>query len=318
MSVGTLPIRSCMECLCKCARSNGLTRVIGSRVTFSTITDHAEVKSGELESTDLGNTDIAGASITRPRLPLMTSRNLEFPNKYVAPKQAWLESLSTIGDQKLGIVDLHPDVFGTHPRLDVLQQNVKWQRLYKFIDYASTKTRAEVRGGGAKPWRQKGTGRSRHSSIRSPLWRKGGVIHGPRGPKSHFYMLPTSYRAMGLRVALSVKYAQDDLIIVDSLDIPLDDPQYLEDLVDTRFWGFSCLFVDDTDFMSENISMATEKIPHFNLMPVYGLNVFSMLKHETLVLTLAAVEKIEQKLLYEMHKTAPPKKYSFTTRHHEW
>ncbi|XP_033735362.1 39S ribosomal protein L4, mitochondrial-like isoform X2 [Pecten maximus] len=216
------------------------------------------------------------------------------------------------------MVDLHPEVFGTYPRLDVLQQNVKWQRLYRHIDYAQTKTRAEVRGGSFKPWVQKHLGRARHGSNRSPIWKGGGVINGPRGPKSHFYMLPASYRALGLRVALSVKYAQDDLHIVDSLDIPDDSPEYIQDLMDTRFWGFSCLFVDDNDMMPENISLAVDKIPNFNLMPVYGLNVFSMLKHETLVLTLAAVEKIEKKLLYQMHKTAPPKKYSYSTRYQEW
>ncbi|OWF55421.1 39S ribosomal protein L4, mitochondrial [Mizuhopecten yessoensis] len=189
-----------------------------------------------------------------------------------------------------------------------------WTCTQIYLDYAQTKTRAEVRGGGHKPWIQKGRGKARHSSIRSPLWKGGGVINGPRGPKSHFFMLPTEYRAMGLRVALSVKYAQDDLHIVDSLDIPDDRPEYLQDLMDTRFWGFSCLFVDDNDIMPENISLAVDKTPQFNLMPVYGLNVYSMLKHETLVLTLAAVEKIEKKLLYQMHKTARSKKYSYATR----
>ncbi|XP_041354179.1 39S ribosomal protein L4, mitochondrial-like [Gigantopelta aegis] len=242
-------------------------------------------------------------------LPIMTSRRLEYPPLHTPPKQAWLESLDTIEDGKLGIVDLHPEIFGTYPRIDMLHSNILWQRNFKRISYAKTKSRAEVRGGGRKPWPQKGMNKARHGSIRSPIWRGGGIAHGPRGPQSFFYMLPTPLRVMGLRVALSVKYAQNNLHIVDSFDIPSDDSQYITDLIDTRFWGYSVLFVDDTDFMPRNISLALSKCPEFNLMPVYGLNVYSMLKHETLVLTLAAVEKIEQKLLYEMHKTERSAKY---------
>uniref|UniRef100_A0A8D0KYY5 Large ribosomal subunit protein uL4m n=1 Tax=Strix occidentalis caurina TaxID=311401 RepID=A0A8D0KYY5_STROC len=110
--------------------------------------------------------------------------------------------------------------------------------------YAKVKTRAEVRGGGRKPWRQKGSGRARHGSIRSPLWRGGGIAHGPRGPTSYYYMLPMKVRVLGLKVALTVKLMQDDLHIVDSLDIPTADPQYLLDLARYRHWGRSVLIVD--------------------------------------------------------------------------
>ncbi|XP_060079272.1 large ribosomal subunit protein uL4m-like [Ylistrum balloti] len=316
MALRSSNLSSCVKCLCQIVRASGIHQRIRPCALYSTTTDHIDMDLG-WESSDLVHKDTDGR-LVKPKLPLITSRKIEFPNRYLPPKQAWVETLSTLEDQKYGMVDLHPEIFGTYPRLDVLQQNVKWQRLYRFIDYAHTKTRAEVRGGSYKPWKQKRTGKARHGSTRSPIWKGGGIINGPRGPKSHFYMLPASYRALGLRVALSVKYAQDDLHIVDSLEIPDDDPEYLKDLMDTRFWGFSCLFVDDTDIMPENISLALDKIPEFNLMPVYGLNVFSMLKHETLVLTLAAVEKIEKKLLYQMHKTAPPKKYSFSTRYQEW
>lgn len=103
----------------------------------------------------------------------------------------------------------------------------------------------EVRGGGRKPWPQKGQGRARHGTIRSPLWRGGGVTHGPRGPTSYFYMLPFPDRLNGLRAALSAKLAQDDLQVVDSLDIPNDDPDYLEKLVEERKWGPAVLFIDE-------------------------------------------------------------------------
>ncbi|KAK3093200.1 hypothetical protein FSP39_012563 [Pinctada imbricata] len=240
---------------------------------------------------------------SRRALPVVTSREIQFPNKYREPKQAWLESLSQHEDEKLGLIDLHPDIFGAYPRIDVLHRNVKWQSLYRKINYDKTPSRAEVKGTTKKPWPQKGMGKARHGDRKSPLWVGGGKALGPRGPKSYFYMLPTEERVLGLCTALSVKYAQGYLQIVESLDIPTDDPQYLEDLFDVRFWGFSALFVDDTDQMPENIAIATSHIPQYNLMPVYGLNVYSMLKHETLVLTLAAVEKLEEKLLYQLNKT---------------
>ncbi|GAB1605964.1 39S ribosomal protein L4, mitochondrial, partial [Argonauta hians] len=240
---------------------------------------------------------------TRPALPLMTGRKLSYPNKHKEGVQTWLESLNTIDNEKVGIVDLHPDIFATFPRLDIIQSNVVWQSKYKYINYDWAPTRAEMRGGGRKPWPQKGLGKARHGSNRSPIWLRGGRAHGPRGPKSYYYMLPTPERVLGLRSALSVKLAQNDLHIVDSLEIPSDDPDYIESLFATRFWGFSGLFIDDTDFMPRNISVALNKLKQFNLMPVYGLNVYSMLKHETLILTLAAVEKIEQKLLFQLHTT---------------
>lgn len=235
-------------------------------------------------------------------LPLMTSRKLQYAPPNRKPKQAWLESLSSVENQKLGLVDLHPDIFGTFPRLDLLWWNVFWQQRYRKINYDVVKTPAEMPGGGRKPWPQKGTGRARHGSIRSPLWNKGGKTFGPRGPRSYFFMLPVHTRVLGLRSALSCKYAQDGFHIVDSLDIPSEDPEFLKDLIESRGWGLSVLFVDDTDYMPKNISLATDEIKPYNLMPVYGLNVYSLLKHETVVLTLRAVEKIEEKLLFQMHK----------------
>lgn len=132
---------------------------------------------------------------------------------------------------------------------------------------------------------------------------------GPRGPKSYFYMLPYHLRTLGLRSMLSIKYAQDDLHIVENLDIPMDDPEYLTELADVRFWGDSVLFIDDNDILPREMAIALSEIPHFNAMPVYGLNVYSMLKHHTLVLTLSAVEKIEERLLHHMHSLEREKKH---------
>uniref|UniRef100_A0A8C6TT27 Large ribosomal subunit protein uL4m n=1 Tax=Neogobius melanostomus TaxID=47308 RepID=A0A8C6TT27_9GOBI len=106
-----------------------------------------------------------------------------------------------------------------------------------YSSHAHTKVRSEVRGGGRKPWNQKGGGRARHSSIR---W------SGSRAPgsTSYYYMLPMKVRVLGLKVALSSKMAQDYLHIVDSLDVPTPDSQYLTDLIKQKHWGKSVLLVD--------------------------------------------------------------------------
>ncbi|KAL0100331.1 hypothetical protein PUN28_019592 [Cardiocondyla obscurior] len=218
------------------------------------------------------------------------------------PRQAWLESLSKLEEKKLGLVTLHPHIYAAAPRIDIIHQNVRWQRMYRWVSYAHTKTRAEVRGGGRKPWPQKGLGRARHGSIRSPLWRGGGIAHGPRSPTPHFYMLPFYTRVSGLIATLSIKFAQDDLHIIDNLNIPTSDPSYIEQLIEERNWGPSVLFVDSYDIMPANITLATDQIKHVNLMPVYGLNVYSMIKHNTLVLTEKAARLIEEKLLYHLRR----------------
>lgn len=223
--------------------------------------------------------------------------------KYIQPRQAWIENLDTIESQKLGLIELHPDIFAATPRIDVIHQNVEWQRKYRYVSFAHTKVRSEVKGGGRKPWPQKGLGKARHGSIRSPLWRGGGICHGPRSPTTHFYMLPFYHRIAGLTATLSVKFAQDDLHIVQDLNIPTEDPEYLLKLIDERLWGPSVLIVDDDDYSPRNITAAKEAIPQVHIMPVYGLNVYSMLKYETLVLTVPAIIKIQEKLLFHLHRT---------------
>ncbi|XP_014283797.1 large ribosomal subunit protein uL4m [Halyomorpha halys] len=262
-----------------------LRAALRNRIAFSTSTQTTEITSQNQEQS----------------FPLV-SRNLKYLSQYEPPRQAWYENLDSLEEKKLGIVDLHPDVFGVMPRIDVIHENVRWQRDYQRVSYAHTKVRNEVQGGGRKPWPQKGQGRARHGSIRSPLWKGGGIAHGPRSPKTYFYMLPFFKRVLGLTSTLSIKHAQDDLHIVNNLEIPTDDPKFLRDLIEERNWGVSVLFVDVPDIMPRNITVATDSIMEMNLIPVYGLNVYSMLKHETLVLTLNAVEKIEERILYQLHR----------------
>ncbi|XP_069787059.1 large ribosomal subunit protein uL4m isoform X2 [Narcine bancroftii] len=237
-------------------------------------------------------------------LPVLRKCEIAVPS-HLKPSQAWLESLRGQDDENLGIIELHPDVFAVPPRIDILHEVAIWQRNFKRISHAKVKSRAEVRGGGRKPWKQKGSGRARHGSIRSPIWRGGGISHGPRGPTSYYYMLPMKVRVMGLKVALTMKFAQDYLHIIDSLEMPSPDPQYLHDLALHRHWGDSVLIVDVNEDMPENILEATKNSKTITVMPVLGLNVHSMLKHETLVLTLDTINFLEKKLLWHDTRFSP-------------
>jgi len=234
--------------------------------------------------------------------PLIVPPAEQFSSKYQVPREVWVENLDTIEEKKLGLMGLHPEVFATAPRIDIIHQNATWQRKYRYVSFAHTKTRSEVRGGGRKPWPQKGLGRARHGSIRSPLFKGGGIAHGPRSPTTHFYMLPFYTRVLGLTSTLSVKLAQDDLHVIKDLEIPTEESEYIDNLIEERKWGPSVLLVDVDDIIPRNITIATDTIKHVNLMPVYGLNVYSMLKHDTLVLTVSAVKRIQERLLYHLHR----------------
>jgi len=237
--------------------------------------------------------------------PIILPQNLEkyAPMNIRGVRQAWIENVDAAEERKVGLIELHPDVFATQPRVDVIQENIEWQLKYRYVSFAHTKTRAEVRGGGRKPWPQKGLGRARHGSIRSPLFKGGGVAHGPRSPTTHFYMLPFYKRVMGLTSTLSVKLAQDDMHIIENVSIPSKEPEFIKDLIKERNWGPSVLIIDKDDIFPENICYATDSLGYVNLMPAYSLNTYSMLKHDTLVLTVAAVKHIEERLLYQLHRT---------------
>jgi len=219
-------------------------------------------------------------------------------------RQAWVENLEN-GDSldKRGLVDLHPEIFGTFPRFDLIHRNVEWQRKYKKINWIEMLHRVEMWHKGPRPWPLKGTGRARHKDKRSPIWIGGGWAHPPK-LRTWYYMLEFTTRVRGLQSTLACKLAQNDLVIVDTLDnFPSDDPKELESFIEERGWGPSVLICDLTEVFPTNIALAAEGVDHINLVPVYGLNVEMMMKHETLILTLAALEEIENKLTYHLRRT---------------
>lgn len=208
------------------------------------------------------------------------------------PKQAWVRSFQT--GEKLGIVELNNLVFGARPRLDILHRVVVWQRAKMRAGTAKVKTRGEVRGGGRKPRPQKGTGRARQGSIRAPHFIGGGVVHGPRGPVSYEYTLPKKVKRMGLRTALSVKFAQGDLFVVDSLQVSSPKTRDLVPLLENHGWS-SVLLVDGGD-LDHNLCRALLNLQKVNILPSRGLNVYSILLRDTLVLSIGAVRMLEEGL----------------------
>ncbi|KRX86457.1 39S ribosomal protein L4, mitochondrial [Trichinella pseudospiralis] len=234
-------------------------------------------------------------------------------NKFCIQPEAWLTSLNKVEETRVDLISLNPTIFRVFPRIDILHQNIVWQLNYRSVSFIKALTRAEMPGGGRKPWPQKGTGRARHGSIRSPIWIRGGISHGARGPRTRFYMLPDSIRLQGLCVALTIKHIQDDLVIVDSFDsLPSGEPKYLEELAECRNWGFSVLFVDMNDTAPVNLFMATSENVAFNIIPAYGLNCFSMLKHETLVLSKDALIYLQKRILAQLYRAESlQKKYKY-------
>jgi large subunit ribosomal protein L4 len=194
-----------------------------------------------------------------------------------------------IGNQKVSDIELDDRIFSAkiNPTLfyDVIRMDLASQRQ----GTASTKNRALVRGGGAKPWRQKGTGRARAGSRRSPLWRGGGTIFGPM-PRNYSYSLPKKVKRAALRAALSLKRQEGKLILLN--DFPLEGfktRQVLEVL--KRFQVEDALIV--TDEKKSFLERSTRNLPGIEVLRYEGLNIYDILNHEHLILLRPTVAKIE-------------------------
>ncbi|MGD8534401.1 MAG: 50S ribosomal protein L4 [Candidatus Aminicenantes bacterium] len=157
---------------------------------------------------------------------------------------------------------------------------------------ASTKTRAEVKGGGRKPWRQKGTGRARAGSIRSPIWRKGGVTFGPK-PRSYYYSLPKKAKRNALKSVLSMKLAEKQLLILKALE--LKEPKTKDGAKLLKALKLdSALIVDD--HQNTNLFLSLRNIPKIKAVDTNSVNVYDVLDHKWLVFSQKAFESLMEKL----------------------
>ncbi|MDI6615193.1 MAG: 50S ribosomal protein L4 [Syntrophaceae bacterium] len=190
---------------------------------------------------------------------------------------------------KVAEIDLSDHVFGAEVNKHVLYEVVRMQRASRRQGTASIKTRNDVSGGGKKPWRQKGTGRARAGTSRSPLWRGGGTVFGPH-PRDYSYTIPKKVRKAALKSALSVKVKEDRVIILR--DFPMDEikTKRFQEVLD-RFALGTALFV--LDEKSTILEKSSRNIKSVKMMRSEGINVFDLLKYDTLVLLEPAVKKIE-------------------------
>ena len=189
-----------------------------------------------------------------------------------------------------GEIELNDAVFGVEPRADILHRVVTWQLENRRGTARPTRERADVARTGKKWGRQKGGGTARHGNRRAPIFIGGGKAHGAR-LRDFEQSLNKKVRALGLKMALSAK-AKDGLIIVDSLELKDAKTKALKGQFDKNGWNGKVLVIDG-EAVTDSFAKAAGNLPGVNVLPAMGANVYDILKHDTLVLTKAAVEKLE-------------------------
>jgi large subunit ribosomal protein L4 len=194
---------------------------------------------------------------------------------------------------KVGDIELNDSVFGIEPNKHVLFEAVLMQRASLRQGNHKVKNRSEVRGGGRKPWRQKGTGRARQGSIRSPQWRGGGVVFGPV-PRSYSYKLPKKVRRLAIKSALSSKVVEENILVLEALSFDAPKTKEFANVLKGLSVNAKTLVV--TDGLDENVALSARNIPGVTVVPADGISVLDVLGHDKLVMTKSAVEKVEEVL----------------------
>ena len=196
-------------------------------------------------------------------------------------------------NEKVGDLELSEQIFNVEMNAGLVHQVVVMQLASQRLGTHSTKTRSMVRGGGRKPWRQKGTGRARAGSRRSPLWRSGGTIFGPH-PRSYAFTMPRKQRRLALKCVLSDKVKSGDLIVLDNLDFEAPKTkQFIKLLDDFNIEDKTkALFIMDE--VSENVKKSANNIQKVKTLGALGLNAYDIINHDKLFLTKDAVAKIEE------------------------
>ena len=197
-----------------------------------------------------------------------------------------------ISGKKVGSASLDESVFGEEVNEHLIWETVKWQLAKRRAGTHKTKSRGEVRGSNIKPWKQKGTGRARSGDRQSPIWVGGGRAFGPR-PRSYAYPMNKKARKKALRGVLSMRSADDQLIIVDDFTIAGGKTKAVAAALKAVGVGKSALIVD---IENTDLARGTKNLPKSDFLAAVGLNVYDVLRHETLILTKASVDKIGEVL----------------------
>ncbi|XP_075104686.1 uncharacterized protein LOC107807625 [Nicotiana tabacum] len=226
---------------------------------------------------------------------LLTKKCVSTPEREIGLHQDLVIPVMNFLNEDKGFMCLAGDVFDVPIRKDIIHRVVRWQLAKRQQGTHSTKTISEVSGTGRKPWRQKGTGRARHGTLRGAQFRGGATMHGPK-PRSHAIQLNKKVRRLGLKIALSARAAEGrQLMVFEDLEISSHKTKnivnYFNQLENTK----KLLLVDGGP-ISEKLKLATQNLHYVNVLPSIGLNVYSILLHDTLVMSRDAVNRIVERM----------------------
>lgn len=195
-------------------------------------------------------------------------------------------------NERVGTAALDDEIYSAPVNESLLWEVVRMQLAVRRQGNHDVKCRSEVRGGGRKPWRQKGTGRARAGSRRSPLWRGGGVIFGPT-PRSYAFSMPKKKRKLALRCALAAKARDGELVVVEDLGLTEVKTKALAQTLRGLGVGSALIVIPERD---EVIEKSARNLPEVKVLRAEGLNVYDLLRYEKLVLLRSALEKVEERL----------------------
>ena len=225
---------------------------------------------------------------------LLSSKTVWTPDRELGQYEDLVARVTNFHNEDKGFMVLDGDVFDVPIRKDIVHRVVRWQLAKRQQGTHSTKTISEVSGTGRKPYKQKGTGRARHGTLRGCQFRGGATMHGPK-PRSHAFKLQKKVRRLGLKIALSARTAEGKLCIFEDLEVPSHKTknivQYIKQMDDTK----KILLVDGGD-IDKKLKLATQNLHYVNVIPSIGLNVYSILQHDTLVMTRDAINRIVERM----------------------
>ena len=196
-----------------------------------------------------------------------------------------------IANKKVGDLELNENIFGVEMNAGLVHQAVVMQLASQRLGNHATKTRSMVRGGGRKPWKQKGTGRARSGSTRSPIWVGGGTVFGP-SPRSYAFSMPRKQRRLAIMCALSDKVANGEIVVLDSINFDAPKTKEVVKMLESFSVDNKALIV--TADYAENVDKSSRNIPGVKTINTIGLNVFDILNADKLFITKDAVARIEE------------------------
>ncbi|GIO15297.1 50S ribosomal protein L4 [Cohnella xylanilytica] len=196
-----------------------------------------------------------------------------------------------VSGSQVGEIELAEGVFGVTPNTHVLHSAVVLQQASVRQGTHKTKGRSEVRGGGRKPWKQKGTGRARQGSIRSPQWKGGGTVFGPT-PRSYGFKLPRKVRRLAIKSALSSKVIGGEIIVLDQLALAAPKTKEFAKILGNLKVERKALVV--TADYEDNVALSARNIPGVKFVSATGINVLDIMVHDKLIITKDAVAKVEE------------------------